>query len=132
MTVILYDGECGFCAASIRFVWKRDRAGAFHFAAIQSEPGRQLLAQLGIEDPKLETLYLLEGNEIFERSSAGLRIFRRLPRYRLMGTLGLLVPRFLRDGVYDLVARNRHRLRKELACERPPEDVRQRFLDHRD
>jgi predicted DCC family thiol-disulfide oxidoreductase YuxK len=132
MTVILYDGECGFCAASIRFVWRRDRAGAFHFAAIQSEPGRKLLAQLGIEDPKLETLYLLEGNEIFERSNAGLRIVRRLPRYRLMGTLGQLVPRFLRDWVYDWVARNRHRLRQEPTCERPPEEVRQRFLDQQD
>ncbi len=129
MMVILYDGECGFCAASIRFVWKRDREGLFHFASIQSEQGRELLAQHGIHDPTLDTMYLLDGKEVFERSGAGLRICRRLPRYRVLSTLGLLVPRFLRDWVYDLVARNRQRITSGESCEPPPEEVRKRFLD---
>ncbi len=130
MKVILYDGECGFCAASIRFVWKRDRAGLFHFAAIQSPKGRSLLREHGVEQPRLDTFYLLDGERLHERSEAGLRVCRELPRFRIVASLGLLVPRFIRDRVYNVIARNRHRIETGDQCEIPPEEVRKRFIDH--
>lgn len=129
MTVILYDGECGFCSSAIRFVLKRDREGIFSFAAIQSEAGRDILRKHGIEEPRLDTMYLVDGDQIFERSSASLRIGKRLPRYRLLATIGLLVPRPLRDWVYNLVARNRHRLAGDEGCLLPSEEEEKRFLD---
>lgn len=129
MKVILYDGECGFCATSVRFVWKRDRAGLFHFAAIQSPKGRSLLREHGVEQPRLDTFYLLDGERLYERSEAGLRVCRELPRYRVPAGLGLLISRPLRDRVYDWIARNRHRIMKGTQCEIPPPEVRKRFLD---
>ena len=129
MTVILYDGECGFCSSAIQFVLKRDREGVFSFAAIQSEPGRDLLRRHGIEDPKLDTMYLVDGDRLYERSSASLRIGKRLPRYGLLATLGLLVPRPIRDWVYNLVARNRRRLAGDEGCLHLSEEEKKRFLD---
>lgn len=129
MKVILYDGECGFCASSVRFVWKRDREGIFHFAPIQSERGAALLRDHGVPDPKLDTFYLLDGDRLDDRSEAALRVCRQLPRYRLLANLGLLVPRFLRDRVYDFIAKNRRRLSRHATCELPPPEVRNRFLD---
>lgn len=129
MKVILYDGECGFCAASIRFVWKRDRAAQFHFASIQSEAGARILREHGVDHPKLDTFYFLDDDTLFERSGAALRACGHLPRYRFPARLGLLVPRPLRDWCYDLVARNRHRILRKDQCELPPPEVRARFLD---
>ena len=129
MTVILYDGECGFCSASVQFVLTRDREGVFRYASIQSNAGRALLREHGIDDPQLDTMFLLEDGTVYQRSTAGLRIARRLPRYRLLAGLALLVPRPLRDWVYDLVARNRHRLGGGENCLLPTEEQRARFLD---
>lgn len=129
MKVILYDGECGFCAASVRFVWKRDVDGLFSFAALQSEAGRRLLRERGIPQPRLDTFYYLEDDRLFERSEAALRVCRQLPRLGLAARFGLLVPRGLRDWAYDCIARNRHRILAGKACEIPPPEVRARFLE---
>ena len=132
MIVILYDGECSFCSATIQFVLKRDHEGLFHFASIQSEAGRCLLRDHGVDAPGLDTVYLLDDGRLFERSTAALLIGKRLPRYRTLSVLGLCVPRFLRDWCYNRVARNRYRLRDGESCQFPAEEQRARFLDHRD
>ena len=129
MRVILYDGECGFCAASIRFVWRRDRHACFHFAAIQSGPGRELLREHGVADPQLDTVILLDGELLYRRSEAVLRVCCELPRYRLVSRLALLIPRSWRDWIYDRIAERRHRLDRGEKCELPPPEVRKRFLD---
>lgn len=129
MKVVLYDGECGFCNAAIQFVWKRDRDGLISYAAIQSKAGRELLREKGIAEPLLDTMYYLDGDKLHERSEAALRVGQELPRYQLLASLGLLVPRPIRNWVYDRVASNRSKLMKASACESPPEEVRARFLD---
>ena len=129
MTVILYDGECGLCARSIQFILKRDHDGHFHFASLQSEAGREILQKHGIAEAKLDTMYLSMDGELFERSTAALKIGRELPRYRLLARLGMLVPRPLRDWVYNQIARNRHRFFGEDQCMLPTAEQRARFLD---
>ena len=131
MAVILYDGECGMCTASVQFVLERDRNGVFCFASLQSEAGRGILKKHGIEEVKLDTMYLSAGDELFERSTAVLKIGSQLPNYRIVARIGFLVPRLLRDWVYNLIARNRHRLRGSDRCQRPTEEQRVRFLDLR-
>ncbi len=132
MMVILYDGECGFCSATIQFILKRDRQGLFHFASIQSKAGRRLLRDHGVDEPGLDTMYLLEDGHLSERSTAALRIGTRLPRYGLLAALGLWVPRFLRDWCYRLVARNRDWLWNRESCLLPTEEQRARFHDRQD
>lgn len=130
MKVILYDGECGFCAASIRFVWKRDRFGVFYFASLQSEKGKQMSKEHGRDPDCYDSMVLIDGKVSYDRSEAALRIARELPRYRLLARLGGIVPRPMRDFVYNAIAQRRHRLGGSTSCELPPPEVQERFLDH--
>jgi predicted DCC family thiol-disulfide oxidoreductase YuxK len=128
--VVLFDGVCDLCDASVRFVADRDPEGRFRFAALQSEAAASLLAPLGRRVPaEPEALYLLEDGRLWERSTAALRIARHLRGpWRLAWAL-VVVPRPLRDLVYRAVARNRYRWfgRRE-ACRLPPPQLRARFL----
>ena len=131
MKVVFFDGRCGFCSSFVRFVWKRDREGAIFFAAIQSETGRRMLAEAGVPSPNMETMYFISEKALLDRSSAVLGVFGELPRYRTLAFFGRMVPRLLRDRIYLLVARNRHRLPGD-QCELPPVEVVERFLDRDD
>jgi len=127
--VILYDGECSFCSAVVQFVLKRDCRELFHFASIQSEAGRKLLSDHGVDEPELDTMYLLEHEQLHERSTAALRVARRLPFYSIPAGLVLCVPRIMRDWCYDMTARHRHRLLQKGSCLAPTEKQRMRLLD---
>jgi len=126
--VVLFDGVCNFCDATVRFVVDRDPAGSFHFASLQSEQGQKLLGEYGASTD-LSTIVLIEEGKLYTRSSAALRITRKLRfPYPLLSAL-LLVPKPLRDFVYRQIARRRYRWfgRKE-ACELPSRAVAARFI----
>lgn len=108
--ILLIDGECVLCNRMAQFVIRRDPAGRFHFAALQSEYAKNLLREAGQPPPDLETFVLVQGRDIFHRSEAAFRLLGMMPfPWRLAG-LGFWIPRRLRDWGYDLVARNRRRL----------------------
>ncbi len=110
--VVLFDGECNLCNRSVRFVLARDHADRFRFASLQSDTGRALLEQhkvTGAGAGENGSIVLIEQGEPSTRSTAALRIARRLNfPWRLLAVF-LLVPRPLRDAAYNLVARNRYR-----------------------
>ena len=128
MIVVFYDGECRFCSAVVRFVLRRDRDALFQFASIQSEAGCELLAEYGVPSPGLDTMYLLEAGQVYERSTAALRIARRLRGYGVAARICLCIPRFIRDFCYRVIARNRHRILRQNHCFLPTEDQEKRFL----
>lgn len=76
--ILLFDGVCNLCNASVQWVLQRDRAGIFRFAALQSEAGQDLLARFGLETAHFDTVVLVDGDRIFTRSDAALEILRRL------------------------------------------------------
>jgi predicted DCC family thiol-disulfide oxidoreductase YuxK len=109
--VVLFDGGCGLCHAAVRFAIARDRAGALRFAALRSETGTRLLREQGRRLPSGagESVLLLDGEEVHAQSDAVLQIAWHLDgAWPLLAGLAL-VPRFLRDPLYELVARHRHR-----------------------
>jgi predicted DCC family thiol-disulfide oxidoreductase YuxK len=107
--VFLYDGVCVLCSAWFRFVASRDSAIRFRFAQIQDPFGQRLADRLGIDRSFPETnAVIIEGVAYF-RSDAALQVLSRLPAWRWTSTLRV-VPRPLRDWLYDRVARNRYRL----------------------
>jgi predicted DCC family thiol-disulfide oxidoreductase YuxK len=126
---LYYDGECGLCDRFVRFVLRRDRRACFQFATLQSEEGRRLSARLGLPAVDLQTVVLVEQDRVCIRSTAVLRVCRKLARpWPLLGAL-LIVPRPWRDAFYSLVARNRKRwFRPPEACPVMPPEWRQRFL----
>jgi predicted DCC family thiol-disulfide oxidoreductase YuxK len=128
---ILFDGVCNMCNAAVNFIIDRDPAGALRFASLQSEAARQLLALRGFTAPTAEpeTILFVCGDRVYERSTAALKIARRLSGLWPLLTVLLLVPRPLRDVVYRWIARNRYRwFGKSEFCRVPTPELRERFL----
>jgi predicted DCC family thiol-disulfide oxidoreductase YuxK len=127
--VILFDGVCNVCAASVRFIAPRDPAGRFAFATLQSDSGRRLLAGAGLPADYLEGIVLIEGGRAYLKSDAVLRIASRLSgAWPLFGLLRML-PRALRDAAYTaFIARRYAWFGKSDACLVPSADLARRFL----
>jgi predicted DCC family thiol-disulfide oxidoreductase YuxK len=127
--VILFDGECNFCDASVQFIIKRDPYAHFSFASLQSETGAEFTKQYAIPDD-VDSLVLIENNKAYTKSSAALRIAKKLDGLWHLLFLFILVPRQIRDVFYNYFAKNRYKWfgKKELACSLPSPDVRKRFL----
>ncbi|WP_163853867.1 thiol-disulfide oxidoreductase DCC family protein [Paenibacillus elgii] len=128
--LVFYDGVCGFCQRVVQFIIPRDRSAAFRFVAIQSETGSRLLRRYGLDPAELNTFVLLEQGRVYTRSTAGLRVLRRLDGAWPLLYAFIVVPRPLRDVVYRWIAANRYRFfGKSDSCMLPPPEVRERFLD---
>ncbi len=127
--VVLFDGVCNLCNGFVRFVIPRDPRGHIRFAALQSEAARRLMGQAGVTPGGADSVVLVEGQRAFVRSEAALRIARQL-RFPWPILYGLvIVPRPLRDWVYDIVARNRFRwFGRRDVCMVPGPDTQDRFL----
>ncbi|MES0856345.1 DCC1-like thiol-disulfide oxidoreductase family protein [Geobacillus sp. G4] len=127
--IILFDGDCLFCHASVHWIAARDRKAVFRFAAQQSAVGQALLAN-GEASAK-DSVALIENGCCYVKSAAVLRIGRRLSwPWNWLAAVGFLVPRLLRDHMYDAIANRRHRLAaKRDRCQLPPPELRSRFLD---
>ena len=124
--IVLIDGVCVLCSRSYHFVSARDREHRFRFIAIQEPEGRALAERHGIDPADPTTFILIEHGTAYVRSEAALRVLRELPDWGWTSVLRI-VPRVLRDGLYDLIARNRYRWFGRLdACilpARPPSET---------
>jgi predicted DCC family thiol-disulfide oxidoreductase YuxK len=127
--IVLFDGVCNFCNASINFIIRRDRRKIFRFAPLQSETGAKLLRQFGLPLDSVETMILSEDGGCYTRSTAALRIVRRLGGPWSVLYVLMVIPTAARDMVYDFVARNRYRwFGEKNTCMIPTPEVRERFL----
>lgn len=128
MKIILFDGTCNLCNASVQFIIKRDPAAQFHFASLQSDLGQNLLQQFNVH-PDSDTMVVIDGRKVFTASSAVLRICKYLPAFWKVLYGFNIAPKPLRDIFYRRLANNRHRLLKEkTSCILPTPDVTKRFL----
>ena len=127
---ILFDGVCNLCNGFVRFVIARDPAARFRFAALTSAAAADVLRGAGVTAPVPDSMILIEDGRAYLRSDAPLRIARglRFPWPLLYGLI--VVPRFIRDRVYDVVAARRYRwFGRRDVCMIPTPDLKQRFLD---
>jgi predicted DCC family thiol-disulfide oxidoreductase YuxK len=128
--IVLFDGTCGFCEGSVRFIARRDRRGYFRFAPSQWPQAAAVLARHGLTREAARSLVLIEGDQVYVRSTASLRVAARLDWPWRAAAWLLWVPEPLRDAVYRVVARVRHRLaRPSNACELPPPELRSRLFE---
>jgi len=127
--IVLFDGTCAFCEGAVKFIAARDPEGYFKFGASQMPEAAKLLAEHQVSRESARSIILIDGGEIYMRSTATLRIARKLTWPWSMAAAFLYVPRPLRDGVYRVVAAIRHRIAgKSNACEIPPPEIRQRMI----
>jgi predicted DCC family thiol-disulfide oxidoreductase YuxK len=127
--IVLFDGTCGFCEGSVRFIARRDPAGYFRFAPSQWPQAQAALQAHGLTREAARSLVLIEDGQVYLRSAASLRIAARLTAPWRYARVLLWVPRPLRDGVYRVIAAIRHRLAGQSnACDLPPPELRGRLL----
>lgn len=134
-SLVLFDGVCKLCNASVRFILKRDPKARFYFAPLQSQLGRAVLKRLGKRGDEIDTLLLVKGQKVYTRSSALLHIARGLKGAWPLLYVFIAIPKVLRDGVYRWISKNRYKwFGKRTQCTlpttgcRPTAGVKSRFL----
>ena len=128
--VLLFDGVCNLCNGIVRFTVRFDAAGTFRFAPLQSPVGRRLLEEHDLPTDGFDSFVLVEDGAAYTKSTAALRVCRRLDGpFPLLYPL-LALPTGLRDRVYDLVADHRYRVfGRKAECPVPEPEIRERFLE---
>lgn len=126
--IILFDGECNFCSFWVKYVIKRDKKDLFRFASLQSEKGKELLQKYNLQ-ADLSTVVLIKNNEAKTKSSAALHIFKDLDGLFSLGIVFIIIPKFIRDGIYNMIAKNRKKFLKNESCIFPDATVRAKFLN---
>ncbi|QDU96119.1 hypothetical protein Pla8534_39380 [Lignipirellula cremea] len=130
MPIVIFDGLCSFCSASVQFILKNDVRGKIRFAPAQSELGRTLLAKHGLDPDDAQSFLLIKADKAYVRSDAALEIARDLGWWRWLRIFRIL-PRGLRDAMYSLVARNRYRwFGRRDTCLIPTPEQRSRFIEN--
>ena len=128
--VILFDGVCNYCNSMVNFIIRQDKQNKFLFAPLQSATAQQLLRQYGLPSTDFDSFVLIDRQKARLRSSAALHVFSKLPWYWKWSQIFWIVPPFLRNAVYDLIARNRYRwFGKKDSCMIPTPELKARFLN---
>ncbi len=129
-SVILFDGVCNLCNRSAQYIAKHDPDGYFRFAWLQSETGKQLLKKYGLAENEMDSFILIEDDKIFTRSTAGLKVARKLKGIIKLLYGFIIVPAFIRDSIYMLISRKRYKwFGKKEECEIPTALLKERFIN---
>ena len=125
--LVFYDGDCGFCNRSVAFILKNDRTKRIEFAAIQSDFTKTLFRDKCWEQPDLSTFYFYENGKKFEKSTGALKMAKYLKFPSSLMRVFWIIPRFIRDAVYDSIAKRRRNLSRDF-CVMPSIEERKRFI----
>lgn len=129
-SIIIFDGVCNLCNASINFIIKHDHAKRFTFATTQSKHGARLLNDLGIDPKDPTTFVYIDIDDTYLKSDAAVAIAKHLRRPWSGFNYLRFIPQFIRDFAYSLIAQNRYKLLgKREVCMIPSPELKARFLD---
>lgn len=127
--LILFDGICRLCSTSVQWLIKCDRRAIFYFTPIQSEIGRTRYQKMGLDPENIQTFILIKDGTIYLKSDAALEILKVLGGLWRITMLLYIIPRPIRDWIYDLIAKNRlHFMGRHQSCMIPSDDIQNRFL----
>ena len=127
--IILFDGVCNLCNGAVTYIIKRDKKNVFKFAALQSEIGQQLISKFNIDTSKVDSIIFIDGEKHYTKSSAALHIAKQLSgAYPLLFGF-MVVPKFIRNSIYDYIAKNRYKwFGKKESCMIPTAELKSKFL----
>jgi predicted DCC family thiol-disulfide oxidoreductase YuxK len=127
--IVLFDGVCNLCNSSVQFLIKNDKKNILLFASLQSEAGQALLKKFDLPTNVFNSFVLVDGEQIYLRSSAALKVASYLGGFWKVLQVLWIIPRFVRDGVYNLIAKNRYKwFGKKTECMIPTLELKARFL----
>ncbi len=128
--IILFDGVCNLCNGSVIFILQRERRSSFKFASIQSEAGKELLNWCGLPVDYNQAVILIDTGKTYLGSTAALKIGQTLKfPWSLLSSAGFIVPKFIRDWIYNQIATHRYQwFGQRDVCMVPTESLKTRFL----
>ncbi|MFO7525482.1 MAG: DCC1-like thiol-disulfide oxidoreductase family protein [Ignavibacteriaceae bacterium] len=128
--LILFDGVCNFCNFWVNFIIDRDDKDLFRFASLQSDFGQSILKNLNLSTKEFDTFVLIESKEYFIKSTAALKVVKDISGWLKILYPFIILPEFIRDLVYNLIAKNRYKIfGKSEVCRIPSEVEKQKFLE---
>jgi predicted DCC family thiol-disulfide oxidoreductase YuxK len=128
--IVLFDGVCNLCNRAVQFVLKHERKPTLKFASLQSETGRRLLEKHGLAGKHIDSIVYIKGGKAYVKSSGALRLGSHMKGIFRLQVVLLAVPRFIRDAVYDWIARNRYKwFGRQESCMLPSPELKSRFVD---
>jgi len=128
--IVFFDGVCNLCNRSVNFLIKNDKKGVLKFASLQSEFAKKTLPKTLLNNKDLDSILFYTEGKYYEKSNAILKLCKTLGGFFYVFQLGYLLPPFLRNGVYTLIANNRYRWFGTTAqCRVPITDLKERFLE---
>lgn len=127
--ILLFDGVCNLCNGFVQFIIKRDPKATFRFTALQSEAGQQLLQEAKLPTKELSTVVLWENGKFYTHSDVPLRVVRHLSLGWRVFIIFKILPKFIRNNIYNWIAQNRYRwFGKKESCMIPTPELKARFL----
>ena len=127
--IILFDGVCNLCNRSVQFIIKKDKKGIFKFASLQSTVGKELLKEFELPEDSFQSFIYIKNDMAFSRSDAALEIAKMLNGVWQFVYFFKIVPKFFRDPIYNLIARNRYKwFGKKDECRVPTSKMKERFF----
>ncbi|SDW74162.1 Predicted thiol-disulfide oxidoreductase YuxK, DCC family [Lutibacter oricola] len=128
-SIVLFDGVCNLCNSSINFIIKHDTKERFLFASLQSDAAKEILLQFTSKKNDLSSILYIENNKLYSNSSAALRISKYLRTPINWMYAFIIVPKFIRNAVYNYIAKNRYKwYGKKESCMIPSPELKKRFL----
>jgi predicted DCC family thiol-disulfide oxidoreductase YuxK len=127
--IILFDGVCNFCNSSVNFIIVHDKKNYFKFTPLQSDLGIKLLEKYNFDNSKTDSVILIENDNIYTKSTAALKISKHLNRLYSLLYILIIIPTFIRNFVYDIIAKNRYKwFGKKDSCMMPSAEIKSKFL----
>lgn len=127
--IVLFDGVCNLCNSAVDLIVRNDKKGQFKVGALQDPKTKGLLKDYPINQDYLDSIILVRGDKVFYKSRAALEVTKKLGGFWPLLYGFIIVPAFIRDPVYDWIARNRYRwFGKKETCRLPTAEERARFL----
>ncbi len=127
--LILFDGYCNLCSSSVQFIIKRDKKNQYFFTSLQSDVGKKIIEHFKIDSSKSESVLLVQQNKIYIQSTAALKITKNLSGFWPLLYFFIIIPTFLRNLVYQFIARNRFKwYGKKESCWIPNKELSNRFI----
>ncbi len=128
--IVLFDGVCNLCNSSVQFIIKHDKKAQFSFASLQGEFGQRFLKEKRLPLDHFNSFMLLENEKVFSKSTGALRMLKHLGAKWQFFYIFIIVPKPIRDSVYNFISKNRYRwFGKKETCWLPTAELKKRFLN---
>lgn len=130
--IVMFDGVCNLCNDAVDFIIVRDKKDKFKFGALQDETSKEILEEFDVKEDYLDSIILIRKDKIYYKSRAALEISRNLSGLWPLAYALIVIPSFIRDPIYDWIAKNRYKwFGKRETCRFPSEEERAKFLESR-